>query len=87
MIVLKIINQTRNCILHNQGVVRQQDIFKCPSLSPYIGKKIPADDPIFLDCLTWIGNYTVAWISAIMYSPYCNGAMLKDAINPFSFNS
>lgn len=82
--VLKIINQIRNCILHNQDIVRQQDVLKCPSLSAYIGKRVPADESIFLDCLTWISDYTVAWISAIMHSPYCDGVMLKDAINPFA---
>lgn len=85
--VLKIINQIRNCILHNQGIVRQQDVLKCPSLSAYIGKRIPADEPIFLDCLTWISDYTLAWISAVLYSPYCNGVMLKDAKSPFAINS
>lgn len=77
------LNQVRNCILHNQGAIDEKAINVCPRLTKYLGMPIPATDPLFTIALHILLNYTIAWIAALMFSPYLRDGLLKTAKNPF----
>lgn len=81
---LEELHQVRNCIAHSQGIIRDIDVLACPRFSIYLGKKIPLEDSIFTDGIRILLDYTFSWITAISYSPYMEGAMLKGSQNPFS---
>jgi len=77
-------NQIRNCILHNQGIISNKSANFCPELKPLVGQKIVINDDIFSKCIHSCGDYTLSWITALMWSPYLVNAVKKDSKNPFS---
>jgi hypothetical protein len=82
--VIEEVNQARNCILHNQGMVDERAAKICPRLVPYLGSPIPPTDPLFSVALTMLIDYTTAWIAALIHSPYLRAGLLAGAKNPFS---
>lgn len=73
------LNQTRNCILHNQGTVDEKAAKNCPRFGPYLGLPIPPTDPLFTVAQTMLADYTFAWIKALTYSPYLRNGLRSDA--------
>lgn len=81
--VIEEINQVRNCILHNNAVIDDKAARICTRLNVYLGLKIPASDKIFIDGMDSFAGYLLAWIAALMHSPYLNEELFADAKNPF----
>lgn len=77
------INQYRNCILHRQGVIDEKAIKICPKLTPLLGMPINLSDEHFNYLLELLPNYLLAWIAALMYSPYLKSSLLPETKNPF----
>lgn len=74
--VIEELNQTRNCILHNQGAIDDKAAKICPRLVSYLGAPIPPSDPIFLAALEMLVDYTFAWVSAIVSCPYLGSSSI-----------
>lgn len=78
------LNQYRNCILHRQGLIDEKAIKVCPKLTPYLGMPINLSDEHFYYLLELLPNYVLAWMAALMYSPYLSSPMLPESKNPYS---
>ena len=78
------LNQVRNCILHNQGVVDAKAARLCPRLAQYKGTPVPATDPVFAIATTMIQDYTLAWVAALLHGPLLSNGLKADAKNPFA---
>jgi len=83
-VVIEELNQVRNSILHNQGVITSKAVQIAPRLNKYLGSTIPADDPIFAVSMVLLQDYTTAWIASLVHSPYLRSGLSSEAINPFS---
>ena len=82
--VIEELNEVRNCILHNQGVVDQKAAGRSPRLAQYKDTPIPANDPVFVVAPRMIQDYTLAWVAALMHGPLLSAGLKADAKNPFA---
>jgi hypothetical protein len=76
------INQIRNCILHRNGVIDKKAVTASPRLALYLDKRIPITDPIFIEFMPLLVDYSFALLSALVTSP-----CLRAGLVPGSFDS
>jgi hypothetical protein len=69
------INQTRNCILHRNGVIDKKAAEVAPRLAQYLNRTIPFSDPIFGVTATMLADYTMALLWAVAHSQYLASGM------------
>ena len=82
--VIEELNEVRNCILHNQGVVDQKTANRSLRLAQYKDRPIPANDPVFVTAPLMIQNYTLAWVAALIHGPLLSAGLKPAAKNPFA---
>jgi hypothetical protein len=78
------INQIRNCILHRNGVIDKKAVTASPRLAQYLDKRIPITDPIFIEFMPLLVDYSFALLTALVTSPFLRAGLVPGSLDSSS---